>query len=100
VTVPPTEQRRGLPPLVDGAIAEQRRTLRELASELGLTGRDLAVVLVQPRRVAVDPRLDLEAVPTDGVHGERAREPVVAERCEWFLPPAAIGRSELSIFSA
>ncbi len=44
------------------AVAEERLALRELAGEIGLPGGDLAVVLVEPAGVAVDPRLDLEPI--------------------------------------
>ena len=84
------ELARALPPLVDRPVAEQRSSLRELPFEIGLAGRDLAVVLLQPAGVPVDPRLDLEAPAADGVDPERPREAVVAERGErLFAPPGA-----------
>ena len=78
-------------PLVDGSRPEQRGPLGELAAQVGLARGDLAVVLVEPAGVAVDPGLDLELPAADRVDLERAREAVVAERRERRLAPASLG---------
>ena len=52
--------------------AEQRGALRELAREVALTGRDLALELVLPGGHAVDPRDDAELPAPERVGVERA----------------------------
>ena len=89
VAIPCAEGVGGRPPVLDGAVAEQRLTLGELTGEVLLPRRELPVVLVEPARVSVDPGLDLEAIAPDGVHCERAGEAVVAEEAEPLLAPAA-----------
>ena len=86
----PERRCRGAP-LLDRSRAEERRPFRQLACEVGLPRRDLAVVLVEPAGVPVDPRLDLEAPAPDGIDVEGSREAVVAERLERRLAPAAPG---------
>ena len=65
VPVAGRELRRRRAPFVERSLAEERRALGELAREVCLSGGDLPVVLVEPARVAVDPRDDLEPVPAD-----------------------------------
>src|SRR6188472_218018 len=86
----PERRCRGAP-LLDRSRTEERRPFRQLACEVGLPRRDLAVVLVEPAGVPVDPRLDLEAPAPDGIDVEGSREAVVAERLERRLAPAAPG---------
>src|SRR4029078_3889097 len=103
-----SERSRGCTPLVDRSRAEERRPLPHtprgavpgpnapaprphFAREVGPPRRDLAVVLVEPAGVPVDPGLDLEAPATDGIDVEASREAIVAERHERRLPPTALG---------
>ena len=67
---------RAQPP---GGVLDQDRSLLELALEVLLAGRQLALDLVPPRRVGVHPGLDLEAVAAQRDRGERPRPPVRAE---------------------
>ena len=70
-------------PFVDVTVAEHRP--RTLPAEIGLTGGDLAVVLVEPARIGIDPCLDAE-LPA----AERIRANVPAQRS---LPIGASGAS-------
>ncbi len=54
--------------------------------------RHLAIVLVQPAGVPIDPGLHREAMTTERRDGERAHEPVAAGGDEWtFAPPTTRG---------
>ena len=81
--------RGGLAPRLELARTEERLRLRELAGELGLAGRELAVELVEQGRVAVDPRLDRELPAAEPGRPEAAGPAVVAERLERLLEPLA-----------
>ena len=81
--------RRGGAPRLGLAGAEQRLRLGELAGELVLAGRELAVELVEQRRVAVDPGFDRELPAAEPRRPEAAGPAVVAERLQRRLEPLA-----------
>ena len=69
---------RGRVPLVDRAGAEQSLGLAQLAAQVALPGRELAVELVEQRRVAVDPGLDRELPAAER---RRPRSVPPSDRC-------------------
>ena len=80
-----------------GLDAQQGRALRELAREVALTGRDLALQLVLPGGHAVDPRDDAELPAAERVGLERAVPAieVLGEPLHRQLAPASLpGRAE------
>src|SRR5262249_50715294 len=66
---------------------EERRTLGELAREIGLTGLDLPLELVPPRGEAVDPGDDRVLPPAELLHGDGAEPAVVPEMLHRRLAP-------------
>ncbi len=84
----PQRGRRG-PPLVGVALAEERSALGELARQLDLPARELAVVLVDPGRVRVGPGLDRELPPAEVGDVDVALPAIVAECHQLTLQPAA-----------
>ncbi len=83
----PAERRRRRTPVLELAVAEQRRALGELAAQVILLGRDLPVELVDERRVRVDPCLDRVLPASEPGHLEGAAPVVVAEELERLLEP-------------
>ena len=67
---------------------EQDLAFRELPVEIGLTGGDLAVVLVEPARIGVDPCLQAKLPASEGVRCEGAGPAIVADRRQRSLAPA------------
>ncbi len=80
----------GATPLLDGGVTEQREPLGELAAEIGLSGRDLAVEFVQPGRVRVGPGLEAKLPGAERIGDERCGEAIVPEGLErGLLPPSS-----------
>ena len=89
----PSDKPRGSgSPVVDRALAEELPPLRQLSAEVGLPGRHLAVVLVEPARVRIDPGLDPELPGPERVGHDGTLEAIVALRLERRLAPAACSR--------
>ena len=80
------ERLRREAPLVDGALAEEDPPLGQLAAQIGLARRDLAIMLVEPARVGIDPGLDPELPGAERVRRDTGSKfvPLRLERC---LPP-------------
>ena len=75
--------------------AEQGRALRELAREVALTGRDLALQLVLPGGHAVDPRdhAELPAPERVGLEGPVPAIEVLGQPPHGQLAPASLARA-------
>ena len=80
-------------PLVDRAITEQRFPFGELAAEVSLAAGDLAVVLVEPGCVGIQPRLEPELPRPERVGNDGRLESVVALRHEDRFLPASLTHS-------
>ena len=90
VALPVGEMPSGGAPGVDVAVTKQLLALGELAGEVRLAGGDLAIVLVEPTRVGVDPGLHAKLPGAERVRAERRLEAVVARRLEPLLAPAPL----------
>ena len=75
---PRRELGRRVAPVLDLTTAEERLALGEIAGQVGLTRGDLAVVLGEPGRVRVEPRLDVELPAAEIVGSDLALPAVVA----------------------
>jgi hypothetical protein len=81
-------------PLLEVARAEEDLSLGVLAGQVDLAGGDLAVELVEHRRVPVDPRLDRVLPATQLVGLEASVPAIVSDRRERrFLPLPGAGRA-------